>query len=203
MHYYIDGYNLLFRVVRAGDDLKSQRIKIINELQTKVRFLELSATLVFDAQYQHGEAAQTHFKGLDLLFTAEGETADEAILRLVKNSPKPDQCTVITSDKRLAWAARRRSAKTESIEEFLGWLNKRVKNKIRRLKEADKAPKALSLPKKPVKRDLTPPQTEEDRFQYYLKIFEEELKQTGFKIEDNLSELERWLKAFESPDRDE
>lgn len=200
MHYYIDGYNLMFRVVRAGDDLQSQRIKIIKDLNAKVHLLQIEATIVFDAQYQLGETSRTHFKDLEIFFTAEGETADEYILRHIKGVSHPENCTVVTSDKRLAWAVRRRLAKTESVEEFLGWLNKRFFNKIRHLKEKEelKPPKALHLPKKPVKRKKEIKEDPEDRLHYYLKIFEEKMGE--LKVEEpkkRLSDYERWLKAFE------
>jgi hypothetical protein len=109
----------------------------------------------------------------------------------------------VTSDKRLAWAARRRLAKTESVEEFLAWLNKRFYNKIRRLKDAEglKSVKAVSLPKKAIKRDIEPAETIEERFEYYLKIFEGELRDSPVKEKEtsHLSDMERWLKAFEDP----
>lgn len=198
MHYYIDGYNLMFRVLRAGDDLQKQREKIIKDLQAKIQLLALNATLVFDAHYQENEAQRFHIHPLEILFTAKGETADEAILRLLKAAPKPEQCTVVTSDKRLAWAARRRSAKTESVEEFLEWLNKRFHNKLRRLKQAKETSPPPQLKKQKARQEREPGTSVEESFDYYLEIFERELgKQKPIKKDDALSDMARWLKAFE------
>ena len=36
MHYFIDGYNLLFRILRAGDNLQKQREEIIQDLEIKI-----------------------------------------------------------------------------------------------------------------------------------------------------------------------
>ena len=60
MHYFIDGYNLLFRIVHAGDDLKTQRDELIQDLIHKVNLLQLDVTLVFDSQYQNDEGSRTH-----------------------------------------------------------------------------------------------------------------------------------------------
>ena len=132
MHYYIDGYNLLFRVLRAGDDLQKQRQEITADIGKKVTLLELEATLVFDSHYQKDGYVRSHLNSLEIVFTAMGETADELILQELKESAHPSQHTVVTSDKKLANLCRLRQAKTESIDEFLGWLNKRYKNKQRR-----------------------------------------------------------------------
>jgi|694.fasta_scaffold02776_25 predicted RNA-binding protein with PIN domain len=172
MIYYIDGYNLIFRILRASDDLKSRREKIIKDLNTKVELLDLTAIIVFDAQYQFGDAYRSHYKQLEILFTDENETADESILRSIKLADKPEKCIVVTSDKRLALAVRRRGAKTQTVEEFMLWLVKRVQNKKRKQK--------LPIEKKEPPQKLPDPSTisrpEEGSLEYYLQIFEERLK---------------------------
>ena len=130
MHYFIDGYNLLFRVLKSGDNLKSKREEITKNLETKIDILKLDCTLVFDSHYQEDDSTRSHYKSLEIVFTATGQTADEYILTELKQSKNPTQHTVITSDKILARLCRMRLSKTESVEEFLCWLNKRYKNKI-------------------------------------------------------------------------
>lgn len=227
MHYFIDGYNLLFRLLRASNDLQAQRKKIIDELSTKIKFIGLDATLVFDAHYQSGEATKSHLKDLEIFFTAAGESADELIISELKRVADPRQETVVTSDKKLAWRARRKAAHSESVEAFMEWLNRRYKNKIRDLKE-----KRLSLPiaalpvpllAAPLKADKPPTQKEraENCTDYYAEIFEREYakslqdvpqkvkrplnkspakrrKQPLLKaIEDTRSDMERWEDIFE------
>lgn len=221
MHYLIDGYNLMFRVLKAGDDLQKQRERIIHDLNAKIQFLGLDATLVFDAQYQFGAAQRTHYKQVEILFTAEGETADDYILHELKSSQHPAGYTVVTSDKKLAWLSRRRLAHTEEVDEFLGWLNKRYKNKLRRLKEAREAP----VPPKPAKKQppVVPiPTSPEECFNYYLQQFEERFQKIAKKVPekkeakakpratsykkqvrppkktkaDDQSDMDRWLQAF-------
>jgi len=186
MHYFIDGYNLLFRTLRAGDgdDLANQRRQIIHDLSQKVEILNLDVTLVFDSQYQNSDSERTHYNHLEIQYTSQGETADEFILSALKRDAHPQKHTVITSDKPLAWLSRRHSAKSESVEEFTAWLNKRFKNKLRHSKEekdaaigANKDANKLKKPvveQKPVKRMPTSKATVEECFNYYLENFENE-----------------------------
>lgn len=217
MHYYIDGYNLLFRMKIAGENLQTMRKLIIEDLNKKVKAIGLSATLVFDSQYQEGDETRGHFNHLEIVYTAQGETADDYILKELKKATKPLQLTVITSDNRLAWRARRRNAKTESVEEFVKWIDKRFRNKLisRKQEVAEKKKVAhteilLSEPSIEIKA--------EDCFEYYLEQFEEKFKKLipesekpkktagkkrrskrieEKKEEEPLSDMERWLKLFE------
>ncbi|WP_068467675.1 NYN domain-containing protein [Candidatus Protochlamydia phocaeensis] len=180
MHYFIDGYNLLFRLMHGSDDLQQSRQQIILDLNKKISLVKLDVSLVFDAAFQEGDRTRSHFDALEILFTAEGETADEFILEEIKNSIFPQQETVVTSDKRLAWQARHRSAHTESIEEFMVWLNKSYKNKLKQLKNPRPPPKktvASPIPAtlKPLLPSPSPAQQAkaEECGDYYTRIFEE------------------------------
>lgn len=248
MHYYIDGYNLLFRFSDQNKDFTNLREVMIRELDHQAAFLGLELTLVFDAQYQLGEASRTHYHSVEILYTAFGELADDLILSEIRTKTRPHLITVVTSDKKLAWFARRCEAKTESVEHFKAWLNRRYYNKLHKgdvkLKipaspkkaegegSAVEAPLAsvtpLMLPLKPVK---TASVTE--CYGYYHEIFERRL--TTYEIadkikrtkklegksskppkkqklkksivhsqdsldsrQDPLTEMERWLKIFET-----
>lgn len=219
MHYYIDGYNLMFRVLRAGEDLKVQRDRVIDDLNSKIEFLELDATLVFDAHHQPGDVSLSHARYLKIIFTAQGETADEFILHELKSEPDPRQQTVVTSDKKLAWLARRQTARTESIEEFIAWLQKRHKNKLRHKKNEQKAPakvtptpmpKLIPLPEKPRKTEARAPQESvEASFDYYLNIFNEKSEfapgqnPTGENAPGSSPKKEKKAKLVRDPEEEE
>lgn len=184
MHYYIDGYNLMFRIVRAADDLQSQRQKIIRDLNEKIKLLDLDVTIVFDSQYQIGDSSRSHLNVMEIRFSAHGETADEHILKELKKASNTREETVVTSDKKLAWLSRRKGAKTESVDEFMLWLNKRYKNKLRHQKhpeeelkkEAQKPPKEA---KNTSVESSEPPMkaTPEECFEFYLVQFESSYKE--------------------------
>lgn len=148
MHYLIDGYNMLFRLMHADHDLQTKREHIIYDLNKKVSLLKWDASVVFDATFQMGPDSRSHYNSLEILFTAEGETADEFILNELKSSSNPRLETVVTSDKTLAWHARRRHAQTESIEEFVFRLNKLYKNKLKSTKkEKIRGAESVNLPR--------------------------------------------------------
>lgn len=176
MHYFIDGYNLLFRIKKAKDDLASQRESFIQELNQKVSLVKIDVSLVFDAPFQIGDRRRSHFDALEILFTAEGETADDYILEEIKNSLSPQQETVVTSDKKLAWYARRCSAHTESVEDFMSWLNRAYKNKLRQIKKTKPLtaiipPPPVSAPSSKIPSKDAPLEAYTD---YYARIFEAE-----------------------------
>lgn len=222
----------MFRILHAGDTLQAQREIIIEDLYTKVSLLELSVTIVFDSQYQGGEeSSRSHRQHLEILFTAKGETADDLILDLVKKTAKPEQTIVVTSDKKLAWLVRRRSGKTEPVEEFISWLNKRYQNKLRHQKEKLKPIIDDIVPKKIIrKKVVSKPSlkaTPEECADFYLNTFEKQYveanneNKSGKKLSQpkkktkkkvlpkKLPELsvesdgDRWLKAFENPSTNE
>jgi len=225
MHYYIDGYNLMFRVLRAGDDLAIQREQVIEEIYRKVSFVGLDVTIVFDSQYNPSESTRSNLRAMAIHFTDHAETADDYILSELKTDTQPFNHTVVTSDKKLAYLARLRSAKTESVEEFMGLLNKRYKNKIRQ-KKNPLIKRELKPPPKPKDPDESDPA--ENCFDFYLREFESEfevilkkeplpkpvkvvkVKKNSKKPKkgksDGESILDKWTKAFErdvSQDTDE
>lgn len=180
MHYYIDGYNLLFRLLGADDDFTKQRQQLIEDLNAQIQNLELDITIVFDSQFHESESTRSHFQNLEIIFTSIHETADDRILKEIKASRDPCKQTVVTSDKKLAWFARRCSAKTETVEQFSNWLNKRFKNKLRLQKEmlaAAKNPPKESEKKKNVPEPQPikppPPTVEPEKCtDYYLDQFQ-------------------------------
>ena len=223
MHYYVDGYNLLFRILQVGDNLKTQRKEATVDLEMKIHQLKLKATLVFDSHFQEDDSTRTHYKSLEVIFTAKGETADDFILKKLKESPTPGEYTVVTSDKKLAYLCRILQGKTESVEDFLGWLNKRYKNQLRRSKIPSKQiPETTPPVKTAVQSKLPSANTAlENCFDYYLDLFEKESQQLAKEApksktkkteskklkqklkpvspeEEHLSDMQRWLKAFDT-----
>lgn len=221
MHYYIDGYNLLFRQVHAHDDLQNSRELLIQEINKKAALLNLDITIVFDSTFQISEGSRTHFQNLEIIFTDHGETADELILNLLKNARHPGQETVVTSDRRLASEARRCQAHTENVGSFIQRINKVYKKKLNKI---DSASKEIKPPPAPIGSAPAAALSQEDQ-KDYERIFEahyqELIKNEPVKPpkedirspkkmrrknpfqEDNSpaidapTQMERWLKAFE------
>lgn len=162
----------MFRLSQAAEDLQKRRQEIIQDLEVKINALNINVTLVFDAQHQNSEASRSHILNLEILFTNAGETADEFILQSLKEDSKPQLHTVVTSDKKLAWLARRQHANTETVEEFINLLNRRYKNKLQTKKTAKKAiPPIISI-NKPSSNDPPKNSSPEDCFDFYLNHFQ-------------------------------
>lgn len=180
MHYFIDGYNMLFRLLHGNENLQSQRAAIVYDLNKKISLIKLDVSIVFDSTSQMGERSRSHYDQVEILYSAEGETADEYILDEIKNALHPQQETVVTSDKKLALRVRNRSAHTESVEEFIEWLNRSYKNKLRQIKKEKPLsssplppalPRPLSTPPSLVPSKEAPLEAYTD---YYAQVFESE-----------------------------
>lgn len=221
MLYLIDGYNLLFRVLRTSESLQKQRNHLITDIEQGLRLLKINVAIVFDSQYQPSEGSRHHLGDLEIIYTDKGETADEFILKKVKEAKKPEGITVVTSDKILANQCRYRLAKTLPVDEFLVWVEKRQKNILAEKKEKPKLIVRPIIPPPPVK--VTPEQPKEITQDDYEKIFMEGFEKLENEIEAKRdqkkilkkkksvvekkakkekrppleTDMERWLRAFD------
>jgi uncharacterized protein len=189
MHYYIDGYNYMFRYYYAEDDLQEKRQRLLADLNAKVKLLKLDVTIVFDAQYEPSSNSRTHFDALEVIFTSHGEIADEFILQALKIASFPAMQTVVTSDKKLYSQAKRLHAQAETVELFIEKLHKRYQNKIRRLEhpkpskkiQEQQAIQALMAkpPPDPQKKQHKPSSKAllGECFDYYLEVFERRFRE--------------------------
>lgn len=217
MHYFIDGYNLLFRLsLYENVTLQEARTHLIQSLNEHISRLNLNVSLVFDAAFQLDEHSRGHFDALEVHFTAFGQTADEYIIEAIRTSKKPTHEIVVTSDKKLATIIRGLSAKTESCEAFLHRLSRRAlpKNILKKTQKGDS--KMIQPPS-----NFIQPHTDQQCLTYYETVFEASfekikaqeaqvrqdkkipLKRTKTKKhtlprEPVISEMERWQKIFES-----
>jgi predicted RNA-binding protein with PIN domain len=129
MHYIVDGYNLLFYLFgSSSSDFQAQRQSLIQSMNTKIEYLGLNVTLVFDSHLSPGEGSRSHYHHLEVLFTPEGVTADDFIISNLKLSRDASKKVLITNDKELAQRARHLLASTQNIDYFLNWLDKRYSN---------------------------------------------------------------------------
>lgn len=130
------------------------------------------ATVVFDSHIPKTPATRGHFGSLEIIFTDQGEEADDYILRKIKASKRPALYLVVTGDKKLAERARRLLAKTISIKEWIQLTVKQAEKQA--LLEREKREKPPSAPKPPPtvqeRQEKKKRLSEED---YFLHAFEE------------------------------
>ncbi len=135
MHYFIDGYNLLFRLPQQKLSFEKSREEVINSLLG----VKLSLTVVFDGG--GGDRSERTHKGpLEIVYTAKGQSADSYILEELSWIKKPGDHTVITSDKPLGLQCRQLGASVKSVPDFLEALYKKqaIKKAEKPSKDNDK-----------------------------------------------------------------
>jgi predicted RNA-binding protein with PIN domain len=101
VHLVVDGYN----VTKSGYgtlSLAEQRSRLLNGLAALARRTRAEVTCVFDGKTLDGRVVQTSPRGVRVLFSPEGETADELIRRLVRAEPPGRPVVVVSSDREVA-----------------------------------------------------------------------------------------------------
>lgn len=220
MHYYIDGYNLLFRMTQFDKGLQAERESLLQDLNRKISLLNLDVSIVFDAAFQTGGRSRTHLDALEILYTGEGETADEYILDVLSQTHNPRREIVVTSDKILAAQVRHLSAKVEAVEEFMRWLNRSYENRLKRPEKTRKPQtqiqhqqiqqaqqiqqiQQIQTPSLPVV-EAEPKADAESLMDYYQRMFEAEFRKIAAveekrKIEKRTGKKTRRPKVVKDP----
>tara|TARA_A100001037_G_scaffold306208_1_gene349908 strand:+ start:30411 stop:30929 length:519 start_codon:yes stop_codon:yes gene_type:complete len=100
----IDGYNLIHTIPLIAEeldrDLESSRnslVRLLNTYRSSKKDI-YPITIVFDGQKEHFDKRNTPPRGISITFS-RGETADELIVKMVKNEYKGS--ILVTSDKEL------------------------------------------------------------------------------------------------------
>jgi predicted RNA-binding protein with PIN domain len=107
-HLVVDGYN----VTKTGFpeiSLEQQRSRLVNGLGGLAAQTRAEVTVVFDGAERMVGLPPTP-RGVRVLFSRKGETADELIRRLVRAEPAGRPIVVISSDKEVADGVRRHGA---------------------------------------------------------------------------------------------
>ncbi len=130
MRYWIDGYNLLFRLPLTKESLENKRKRVILDLNEQAELLGLEITVIFDAADQTRSLdRRSHYYALEIIYSTSKQTADESILDSVECSFHPEKICVVTSDKDLSRKAKALRANTLSLKEFFLFIAKKQKKK--------------------------------------------------------------------------
>jgi predicted RNA-binding protein with PIN domain len=126
--YLVDGYNLIHALgvlsKRAGPGgLEKARLSLLGLLHGYFGNESSAVTVVFDAaKAPPGSLPEQDFQGVKVQFATGGLQADDVIEALIQREAAPKQLTVVSNDRRLKQAGRRRHAHVMSCEEFLDLL---------------------------------------------------------------------------------
>lgn len=119
----IDGYNVMFSIRQAPVALQEGREWLISRLLPFSRRREV--IVVFDAPIQP-EFSRKHLEGLEIVFTAGGESADAYIISLLAPWSRRKQTTVITSDRILQKACLENGAHCLEPADFWHRMSSRI-----------------------------------------------------------------------------
>jgi predicted RNA-binding protein with PIN domain len=151
MHYLIDGYNLLHamglmhgRLGPAG--LEKARLRLLGLLAGAYTAEEAGrVSVVFDAAGAPAGATEVQeYKGIDVRFSVKYPEADDLIERLIGQDSAPRQLSVISDDHRIQAAARRRRCPVVSCSDYLEWLSRHRRERIRQPPPASGKPQTVS-----------------------------------------------------------
>lgn len=110
VHLIIDGYNYLHRNILSGPfdvaDLERARHHLLERLYEYKKGSKTRIMVVFDAT--RGDSLSRYrenYKGIEVVYSRQGETADEVILEAIRS--RPAGLVVVTSDRAIIDGAKR------------------------------------------------------------------------------------------------
>jgi len=147
MLYLIDGYNLLHAMGILGgrvgpQGLAKARLGLLGLLRGALGKDASSVTLVFDASgAPPGVVDDQEYQGIQVRFAVHHDQADDLIESLIRDCSAPKHLTVVSDDRRIQKAARRRRCPVLGCLDFLEELARhRRQGRLKVSKEAEKPP---------------------------------------------------------------
>lgn len=126
MEYLIDGYNLIFSLIKSKESLQTLRQQVIRYLQKKFTSRKLSGMVIFDGAHRRDEESGLSYPSpLIVAYTPKGQSADAYIVEQISIAHNPKEIMVITNDKGLIRHAKSAGAKVMGNDEFIEWLKKK------------------------------------------------------------------------------
>ncbi len=125
MRWLIDGYNVMHAAGMLGPRLSREgfrraRRRFLDDLaEILPAAADREVTVVFDAKVPPGDfPIASSYRGTRVLFAFGDEDADSRIEYILERDSNPQNLTVVSSDRRLRQAARRRRARPMMADDF-------------------------------------------------------------------------------------
>src|SRR4249920_21572 len=125
MRYLIDGYNLLHAMgVLHGQTgpkvLEKARLRLLSMLRGRFEQRTGNVTVVFDAAHAPPGAIEAQdYHGIHVRFAVNEDQADDLIEQIIRQESAPSRLAVVSDDRRLQQAGRRRRCQVQGCGEFL------------------------------------------------------------------------------------
>ena len=131
MSYLIDGYNLLFAYLgvppsrKLSRGLERARRRLLEMLRSGQDEQSGDVTVIFDAAHAPpGAPSEFDHDGIHVAFAVHHERADDLIETMIRQASAPRQLTVVTDDRRIQQAARRRHCTVRGCADYLETLER-------------------------------------------------------------------------------
>jgi predicted RNA-binding protein with PIN domain len=149
MPFLIDGYNLLHALGlvrgRTGPHgLAKARAALLGLLTAAHGDDAGEVTIVFDARRAPAGADDAEYRGPLHVEFARHEEADDRIEWLIAHDPAPKRLVVVSDDRRLHQAARRRRCAAWKCAAYLDWLDRRRREHQAQRRPEGGKPEAVS-----------------------------------------------------------
>lgn len=118
MAYIIDGNNVMGQTPGWHRDKSGSRRMLLARVAAFARARKARVIVVFDGEPDRAVPEGSAVHGVKVLYAERGSDADTRIERLIEASTDPRGLTVVTSDRRLAFAVRARGATVVRSGEF-------------------------------------------------------------------------------------
>ncbi|MDC0036707.1 NYN domain-containing protein [bacterium] len=119
MHYILDGYNVIGASQSISLSQTDKEERLIQVLSDFIKHNKHKITVVFDGRHPDFKW-QSHYdkEGVQVVFTDAAESADDYIIRKIKQKQNKQAIIVVTSDRQIIDAAKHTHVKTLSSEMF-------------------------------------------------------------------------------------
>jgi predicted RNA-binding protein with PIN domain len=160
--FIIDGYNLLHAMgILRGKvgpfGLQKARLGLLGLLHATYQERSPQVMVVFDAAHAPaGTSEEEEYKGIRIRWAVKDESADDVIESLIRGASTPTQLTVVTDDRQIQRAARRRRCRVCDCADFLEHAKRYRRERLQKVHPNE---------------SRKPDQLSEDESQYWLRQF--------------------------------
>ena len=134
MPFIIDGYNLLHFIQKASEDFGAiTDVQLCRVISGYLKLINEKGEVVFDGTGPRDKSGFDNISNLEVFFAGLRSDADTVIEDKIKASTAPRRLTIVSSDRRLRDAARKRKATVVKSQVFWNNVQKQLsrKNKVK------------------------------------------------------------------------
>jgi predicted RNA-binding protein with PIN domain len=132
MPFIVDGYNLLHFIQKASEDFGAiTDVQLCRLISRYLKLIDEKGEVVFDGTGPRDKNEFDNISNVEVFFAGLRSDADTVIEDKIKASTAPRRLTIVSSDRRLRDAARKRKATVVKSQVFWDNVQKQLSRKTR------------------------------------------------------------------------